>query len=373
MKKHYYWLDLLRFVAAFAVLAAHYRGSFFVEYGLLPDSQKNLFTTAIFFFTRLGEESVLFFFVLSGFLVGGKSIERILMNKVNLKSYMMDRVVRIMLPLIASVILTIIIDLITGQQIPYVDILGSIFSLQGIFTGTYNNSPLWSLSYEVWFYVFMGCIMAMCRVQHRKTLILSFLILTITILIFSLKLDAKYLFIWLMGAFAYFLPQSNHSISKAKIFLLSGLLLIAIVISQTTSDTRSISVGISFLNKNFTSILLAFITCLFIHNIIKSVPKTKFGIKVETIGSKLSTFSYSLYLTHYPLISLLTYCGFPKSNSINFKSVALYVLEIIIALIVGYLVYLSSEKHTNTIKRKLGNWNIRTKAEPLTTSTSLSA
>ena len=35
-KVHYYWLDLVRFTAAFLVLICHFRGAFFVEYTLLP-------------------------------------------------------------------------------------------------------------------------------------------------------------------------------------------------------------------------------------------------------------------------------------------------------------------------------------------------
>ena len=40
-KVHYYWLDLVRFTAAFLVLICHFRGAFFVEYTLLPAEQKN--------------------------------------------------------------------------------------------------------------------------------------------------------------------------------------------------------------------------------------------------------------------------------------------------------------------------------------------
>ena len=40
---HYYWLDLIRFLAEFLVLSSHFRGAFFVEYGLLPAEQQNAF------------------------------------------------------------------------------------------------------------------------------------------------------------------------------------------------------------------------------------------------------------------------------------------------------------------------------------------
>lgn len=38
---HFYWLDLLRFLAALIVVLGHFRGAFFVEYSLLPVNQQN--------------------------------------------------------------------------------------------------------------------------------------------------------------------------------------------------------------------------------------------------------------------------------------------------------------------------------------------
>ena len=51
---HFYWLDLVRFLAAFAVMAGHFRGAFFVEYSLLPEAQQNIFVFIFYSVTRLG-------------------------------------------------------------------------------------------------------------------------------------------------------------------------------------------------------------------------------------------------------------------------------------------------------------------------------
>ena len=51
-KVHYYWLDLVRFTAAFLVLICHFRGAFFVEYTLLPAEQKNPLIFAFYSLTR---------------------------------------------------------------------------------------------------------------------------------------------------------------------------------------------------------------------------------------------------------------------------------------------------------------------------------
>lgn len=98
-KAHYYWLDALRFIAAFIVVLSHSRNTFFPAYGDLPIEQQNIFTMAFTLLCRMGHEAVIIFFVLSGFLVGGRGIERIKAGKMNVKSYGIDRFARIIPPL----------------------------------------------------------------------------------------------------------------------------------------------------------------------------------------------------------------------------------------------------------------------------------
>lgn len=156
-EEHYYWLDLFRGLAALVVVTTHCRTMLFVEYGLLPTSDKTIITSVFFFFTRIAHEAVLLFFVLSGFLVGGKVIKRLRADSFDLKSYTIDRTVRIMLPLLSALILIVISNTITGQNYSIIDYLGNIFSLQGILV-PWVSGPLWSLAYEVWFYILMGAV-----------------------------------------------------------------------------------------------------------------------------------------------------------------------------------------------------------------------
>ncbi len=65
---HFYWLDLLRFLSAFAVLMVHVRAAAFVDNGVLAEGQKGLPVLIAYAFTRVGNGAVIMFFVLSGFL-----------------------------------------------------------------------------------------------------------------------------------------------------------------------------------------------------------------------------------------------------------------------------------------------------------------
>ena len=59
--EYFYWLDLLRALAAFVVVITHFRSDLFVEYGSLPESNKTILVSVFYFFTRLAHESVMLF------------------------------------------------------------------------------------------------------------------------------------------------------------------------------------------------------------------------------------------------------------------------------------------------------------------------
>ena len=99
MNKKFYWLDGLRFIAALIVLISHTRNDYFLAYGDLPHNQQGLSAFLFYTFGRLGHEAVVVFFVLSGFLVGGRGFERITTGVFDVRSYAIDRFARIAPPL----------------------------------------------------------------------------------------------------------------------------------------------------------------------------------------------------------------------------------------------------------------------------------
>lgn len=150
---------MIRFVAAFLVVLCHFRGAFLPEYSSLSAEQQTPLVFLCYALTRLGHEAVLIFFVMSGYLVGGRAIEKMRKGNFDLKNYSIDRSVRIMLPLLSALVLYIPKELICGNSILWKEWFGCLFSLQGIWTGA-CIAPLWSLSYEVWFYTIIGAVFA---------------------------------------------------------------------------------------------------------------------------------------------------------------------------------------------------------------------
>ena len=68
-------LDLARWLAAFLVVVEHLRSFMFIDYG--TGGRMNLFGKAFYFMTGFGHSAVMIFFVMSGFLVGGKVLQRL--------------------------------------------------------------------------------------------------------------------------------------------------------------------------------------------------------------------------------------------------------------------------------------------------------
>ncbi len=351
--KHFYWLDSFRFIAALMVVITHTRGTLFVEYAAL--TEKSFVVTAFFAFTRIANEAVIVFFVLSGFLVGGRALEKIVEGTFQPTTYAVDRFVRIMLPLIPALIITAAVCILVDGSFSGFELIGNIFFLQGIFVYPFgNNAPLWSLSYEVWFYV-LAYAVGIFTLNKRYNFLSTSILILITA-IFTV-LFPVYLFSWLIGAMAYIRRPSDFS---WKIFLLAiTLCLYSIVAIQVGS--KSISVSVEYFTSYFPSLNMSRIflsagIAMMIQQVLCLKPKTILMKKLDSLGTMLAASSYTLYLTHVPVLKLLVYLGLNKSDQINISTISIFVITILICLFVGWFVYLLFEKHTDLVKNNIKKW-----------------
>lgn len=348
-KKHLPWLDLFRFLAAFEVLAVHARGFLFVEYSALADESKNVLVSAFYALTRMGYEAVIIFFVLSGYLVGGKSIERLGNGTFRNKDYIIDRMVRIMVPLIPALLLTIICNVLMSKTINYTELIGNLFSLQGILVSPFSgNAPLWSLPYEFWFYILIFFIAGMLLSKVKEWF--WFIGIIGVFAIFSV-LNSAYLFCWIIGAIGYLYKankKSNYLFLGSFVSLLLCLFLIQISIASKSIKFEIINMIPSL---NILYILLSTAFAIFIQQSVLRFPKGGLLIKVNNIGSFLAGFSYTLYLTHYPILGLLKTFGFNRYDHVNFGSLIIYMSCLIGCLLIAYLIYLPFENRTDYYKK----------------------
>jgi hypothetical protein len=353
-KKHYYWLDLLRFLSALIVVIAHCRANFFEIFGNLETASKTIYVKMFYFLTSFSDDAVLVFFILSGFLVGGKILESISIRRpVSPGEFAIKRSVRIGLPLVGSVLFIVLVDNVIGANTSWEGILCNALSLQCIFS-EFNSmgGPLWTMPYIVWNYVLLYSIVLL---SHKRYTVSGTIVLALVLLVFSLTYGGKstymYFFV-LLGTLAYVISQ--RSLPKLFVFLCAFVAIAAAVLTKFAKPSISREASfLSTLNVPMLQVLETMSIAILIGKLVTITPRGKFFILLNKYSTKLAVFSYSLYLIHYQLIRLMTWVGFPKLKSIDSCALVLFISEVCLCILGGYLFYLCIEKHTGRMQRTM--------------------
>ena len=337
-------LDLLRGLAAFEVFLGHVRGSSFVEYGALPPHQRTLLVAVIFGITRVGHEAVMVFFVLSGYLVFGKVLTRSIQGQFSLTQYIVERTTRILLPLVPACLFTDLLNhAVFGLPWNLVGLIGNMVGLNGVFVNTLpNNAPLWTLAYEIWFYIIGGALGFLSASKSRCTNAL--VVVAVGIALFTV-LDARYLLFWMLAASAIWLLNTPYRAVMATAGF--SLAVCGVCLYELSSGSRS-----------FTSIILVppataeFFICLGTIMVLPFLSTTKTNELLRVVARPvkvLSSISFSLYLFHYPVNACLDK-WFPKARSIDGRALAFFSFRIMICLVVVAVFYTLFERNTARVR-----------------------
>lgn len=352
--EHLYWIDWVRFLAAFMVAASHARGGLWVDWGTLDPGSKTIPVALLFGLSRTGAEAVIVFFLLSGMLVGGKMIERIGNGSFDLKSYAIDRVSRIWVPLLPALILTGVVAVVVGRPVLLSELMGAIAGLQGVLTKSFGgNYPLWSLAYEIWFYVLSGACAAWLAASSGARgwlgggLVVGMAIFT--------KLLPVFLFVWIMGAIFY----SQFGRRPALETVLVGLCLIAAGLATMQLKSESVSIKLTAMHEFLPSaevgiLMFSLGIAISLPLLTVQVPTQRFWVSLNRLGVWFASFSYTLYLTHYPVLYLWEYAMPGKYSAVESASLGWYVARLSSCLLVSWLLYLPFEKQTKRVRVWLG-------------------
>jgi peptidoglycan/LPS O-acetylase OafA/YrhL len=352
-------VSLLRGLASIEVAAAHLRALMYPGLRTLNDAP--LWFEGFAFFTGFQHQAVLVFFVISGWLVGGSLLDKIGQRDV-LTMYAIDRLTRLWTVLIPTFVLTLLFALYTGavrsngidysaaNEYSAITFLGNLVGLQRITLHDFGrNFALWSLTNETWYYVLfplLALLFTARRVASRggclaAAVLLAALIPTSIMLYFS---------IWLLGV-----ASSRIRIDCGKVGRCGLLLLLAgvAVYLRLTGD-----------NEKFT--VDAFVPDL-IFSVVFAIALSSMQFKVATtsrlfrpmsrFGKFFADFSFSLYVTHLPLIFLLQHwsasVGLPQLSPTVPLHFALYLGMLAFVVFGSYLSYLLFESHTYRVRRRL--------------------
>jgi peptidoglycan/LPS O-acetylase OafA/YrhL len=313
-------LDLIRGLAAWAVMWGHLRALFFVDFQHIEHTSRWL--RVLYFFSGFGHEAVMVFFVLSGFFISSAIISRWLSGNWSWRDYAIDRSSRLYVVLIPALLLGWVWDkagssifastglysqplegfgtAIAQNRVTPGIFLGNLLFLQTIVCPTFgSNGPLWSLANEFWYYILFPIALAAgmaWRVNSTRRAIL----LTILAVFLAIFLGSEILvgfLIWLAGT-VLVLAFSNCGFS-GKGWLIFYFLVSSLVLSACLGAART---GYSVVLGSDLGVGIAF--SLFLFGVLQMDIGTGRGFYPRTAHT-IAGFSYSLYVLHFPFLLLL--------------------------------------------------------------------
>jgi peptidoglycan/LPS O-acetylase OafA/YrhL len=303
-------LNHVRWIAAAAVALGHLRNILLVEYQQV--AHPGLFTRLFYFLTGFGHFAVIVFFVLSGYLVGGKVLSLLHTRDIDRewRKFLVDRFARIFIVLVPALLLSGLVLLcaasVFDSQLFLVDgwsrgwvapiphdlhaplWIGNLLLLNGIFVDTVNvDGALWSLAYE-WFYYMAaaGAVVVYRRLWRPHTIV--FLLYVLVLAAGVVVRNPNVLIAggsWVAGVVARHIADRGYLQSRS--VWIAGMISVVIAIVAFRSYPH--------IPDPVLGCCIAFALCHSRWSTVSLAPD---------LGHRLANFSYTLYLIHVPVIAL---------------------------------------------------------------------
>lgn len=363
-------LSLLRAVAALEVAAGHLRSEIYPGLRSLQDPP--LAYQVFAFVSGFAHQAVIVFFLISGWLVGGSLMNRLHQPRA-LANYAIDRVTRLWTVLLPTLVLILLVGLAIGAAQPgTVDLspandysapsfVGNLLGLQTFLVPNFGgNYALWSLTYETWYYVQFP-LLALVLFGHgrftRGACAAAFVVLVIVLP----KMISMYFMLWLLGA--AFSRLELHCGNGLRLVL--GLLTTGLFSYYRLTGSNNELVPESFVQDMICSVPLLLLLSSLHQPIVPSSPRF---LRVNRIATLFSDFSFTLYVTHLPLIFLTIHIAGPTFGREQLDPFVtqdyLWYGAILLGLIgFAYVFYLAFERNTSRIRRALKDWLLAPRSE----------
>ncbi len=361
-------LDVLRGIASLLVCANHLRAVSVESYHGLSNS--SLIQNFFFLMTSLGHQSVIVFFVLSGYFVGGSLLAR--GATFSWRDYAVARLTRLWIVLVPALFLVLAVDLILWQVAPGVFtgafatiwnmgpqvgggdytlsmgvFIGNLFFLQEIFIPVFgSNHPMWSLAYEFWYYVLFPLLLISLGDTlgaHRIYIRVGMLLLAVLIFLFLPDAARVGFLCWLGGVAVYAFKRVRQPV-QLPVWL--GVLIFAF------------GVGLSrwLVKDAYSPLLVDFAmggaTVLFLFAIANRAKPLTLWSPLSRGTYYLSEMSYSLYLIHFPIVLLIGATVFGSNRLMpNQYGLTVYLCWLSFLLVIAWGFWYIFERHTPYIRR----------------------
>lgn len=349
-----FYLDLIRFISAVLVFISH----------VPPFIGGYLWQIA-----GLGHESVVVFFVLSGFVMAFVCYER---NE-SCFDYVVNRISRIYSVAIPSILITLLIyyflyflhsDLLEGVNQPFFSFFRTVvtaltFTNQSWFaTTTYINLPYWSMGYEVLYYIFFGFLF-----YARGFKRLFFLSLVLLVMGPSVVL---YLPIWLAGVFCFKLKDRINLSERIALYgfvtSIVGIILCCFTSWQVYIDSSSDFFNGLVVNRivlatakhAFSDYVLTFFVCINIvcASAIFNSKDFRVSIECRRFVKNMSSHTFCLYLMHMPLLYLVQ--AIVPSGNVYFLVASIFVVVPVVIFIISSFIEKERPKFRSALAHLFG-------------------
>ncbi len=330
-KKYLEKLDAIRGFAAFYVVLHH----FVTNLNFVPEIiKKSLFS--------FGQEAVMLFFLLSGFVICWSFSKT---SKSTFKHYFLRRFRRIYFPFLIAILLSMTVFAFKGdliREFSWEQLIGNLLMLQdfsSVKPGTWfspylTNYPLWSLSYEWWFYMlFFPLYKLLPKTGYRIYFILiisSLAFINYRFMPNQIALFLSYFIIWWSGVEAadIFIQQKRFTPKNMQAIIFS-LLLMLMLVSTSLIGINNIRLGYYpfLMVRHFSTAFLAIVLGLLWY-------QRKLLFFQQTLGffTLIAPISYGIYIFHYPILEQL-------DLSIYINNVwIVYIVKFVLIIALAYLI-----------------------------------
>jgi peptidoglycan/LPS O-acetylase OafA/YrhL len=309
------FLNASRWIAAFLVVLGHVFSISMAHYYDIPD--RSLVLRGLHFFSGFGHTAVIVFFVISGFLVGGRAILRFSDQGFSVTDYFLHRFSRIYTVFIPALVVGYILDwsgikffnssgIYTHPEQFYTNPLGNdianhlsleifvgnLMQLQTIIVSSLgSNGPLWSLANEWWYYVLFG----LCMIAYRSGRVLTRGVAggAIVAMVMVLPLTISLWFVmWGLGAGLAVLDRYWVGWPFFAGATIAFVCLIAV--GWLTALLPDTGVGVA------TDFVVDLAVALGYSAALVCAKNLKRRVKFWPLHRALASFSYTVYLVHFP-------------------------------------------------------------------------
>lgn len=314
--------------------------AFYVFLGHLLLGRLHVKESALGFAFRFGQEAVMLFFLLSGFVIYYAHSKQ---NDRSFRAYFIKRAKRIY-PIFILALLVAYLSKVASTHswsMEWRALLGNLMMLQdftggkpGVMVDTFcGNLPLWSLSYEWWFYMMFWPIITYVRVSRQKYLVAGISATGGVIYLMhpnQISLFLLYFIIWWSGvelARTYCNRQlPTFQSQKESVFLLGCFCAIGFfLVLFTLPNKQLLQFGVHPILelRHFSS------SFVFLVIGIGWAAINFRGFEVITLCFRwLAPISYGIYALHYPLAVSATYLSFIANKELEVLGYVLCVLAL---------------------------------------------